>query len=61
MLNDLSAEEKAEWIRITQELNSMGILSKVNRSAVLWYVTFFAKAVQAKRKMTELGEQMIFT
>jgi hypothetical protein len=61
MLNDLSAEEKAEWIRITQELNSMGILSKVNRSAVLWYVTFFAKAVQAKRKNTELGEQMIFT
>lgn len=51
----LSIEAKAEWRRIVPRLDEIGLLTKVDRSALATYCEMWATFVYAQRKVHEHG------
>lgn len=49
----LTAEAKAEWMRIVPELLALHILAKVDMAALAMYCQAYGRWVQAERKISE--------
>lgn len=55
MPRHLKAEGKAEWKRITSELESMGILGTVDRAALTLYIHSWQIWIESADKVNTLG------
>jgi P27 family predicted phage terminase small subunit len=51
----LSREAKAEWKRITPELDELGLLSKMDRAVLAMYCTWWSKFCELERHLRGLG------
>ena len=51
----LTTEAKAEWNRITAELESLGVLTIVDRGALAAYCQAWGDLVEARKLVNELG------
>ena len=51
----LDAEAKAEWSRVTVELDAMGVLSQADRSALAAYCTAWSRWVEAEAQVKKFG------
>ena len=49
----LSPTAKAEWKRLAQPLNKIGLLTQVDRAALAAYCQSYGRWVEAERKLTE--------
>ena len=49
----LSPTAKAEWKRLAQSLNKIGLLTQVDRAALAAYCQCYGRWVEAERKLTE--------
>ena len=49
----LSPTAKAEWKRLAQTLNQIGVLTQVDRSALAAYCQCYGRWVEAERKLAE--------
>jgi P27 family predicted phage terminase small subunit len=55
MPEHLNAEAKAEWERISQELFQVGLVTNVDRAALVAYCEAWAAYLEAGRKVAEQG------
>ena len=53
-LNDLA---RTEWERVAHNLHALRLLETVNRAALAAYCTAYARWVQAKRAVAEMGKR----
>lgn len=51
----LDKEAKREYKRISVELESLGLISKIDRAALVGYCTAWAETVHCEKKITELN------
>jgi len=51
----LGAEAKAEWRRISKHLETLGLISQIDRAALAAYCTAWGDYVWAERRMVELN------
>lgn len=52
----LKGEALKEWKRISVELETLGLVSKIDRAALAMYCTAWGRHVYAEEKMRELGD-----
>src|SRR4051812_27624862 len=52
---DLTDEAKVEWIRISEELQMVGLLSRIDRAALAAYCESWARWRVAEAKLRETG------
>ena len=52
----LNAVAKAEWTRVRKELVPMGLLTNVDRAALMAYCVVYARWVKAEDQIEKLGE-----
>jgi P27 family predicted phage terminase small subunit len=50
---------RKEWFRITPELHTIGLISKIDRAALAIYCTAWGRYVEAEEKMQALGEDSL--
>lgn len=53
----LLPEALAEWHRLASELESLGLISKIDRAAFAVYCQAYGRWVQCENKLAELGEK----
>lgn len=51
----LTGEAKAEWDRLTPQLKQLGLLSDIDRTALLYYCQYHARYYDAMQKIEEEG------
>ena len=51
----LQAEAKKEYERVSVELRDLGLISKIDRAALVAYCTAWAETVQCEKKIAELN------
>ena len=52
----LSGEAKAEWHRIARELNTIGLLTRIDRAALAGYCQAWADWVEAEDQLAKYGK-----
>jgi P27 family predicted phage terminase small subunit len=52
----LSEEAKAEWIRVAAELESLGLLTNIDRAALAGYCQAYADWVEAEGQLRRFGK-----
>ena len=57
----LDGEAKAEWRRVTKELDRLGLLTKVDRASLACYCQAWAEFYEAKRELKKHGSRTITT
>jgi P27 family predicted phage terminase small subunit len=55
----LSAEAKAEWSRITPELERLGLIARVDRAALAGYAQSWARWREAEQVIEEHGQTYV--
>ena len=50
---------KTEWRRITKELHALGLLSRIDRAALVAYCQAWADYIEADKEITEQGSVII--
>lgn len=53
---DVAIEARAEWERITPHLKSLGLISHIDRAALVAYCLNWGRWVHAERRLIELGD-----
>lgn len=52
----LKGEARKEWIRVSVELERLGLVTRIDRAALALYCGAWGRLVQAERKLHELGD-----
>jgi len=55
----IAVEARAEWERITPYLQKLGLISQIDRAALVGYCFWWAVQVVAQKKVIELGEEAL--
>jgi len=50
---------KAEWARISKELNALGLISRIDRAALVAYCQAWADYIEANQKIDEEGAVIV--
>ena len=55
----LLPEAKTEWIRLSEKLNQMGVLTEIDRSAFAAYCQSYARWKEAQEHMSEFYQKAV--